>query len=502
MSTGLYTHTTRGTGTILTAAIYNGDHQNHITNANPTMIGGHSDSIAQYQATLDPGGVGTEVLPTNLSGEIERLRFAIKRITGKAQWYEAPSPTVNAASAGTGAFYIDAAYTSLGYPLPNISRINDRMFVGEATKNDGSTDGVGGQTFMADDGWGDWIERNATFASGSKNGGSGVLGFSRKSDGYQGVTVWAPGQVIASAGVLRGYALKIYSSTGAGTTGATGPSHAAGSVSDGGVTWTFVRNIFWAAIGVHGVAISDVSDSRGTWGMHSLFFRKAGGGAGYAAEFGAYNGGSNVSVDPYAILRDGATIGLWLPAGYGTPASVNPCSSAITIGRSDTTWNAGITFQMNGLTGADGSTGTAPAILAGKGHEFVWMYSSTAIGGKIRSENAQQSTRQHLVMGQSSFLVKGVQSDLTTETTLFEIVAPSAGAADLNRFKMTPSASGGAQATLAVEGPDTNLNLRLLTKGTGVVRFGTFSVIAGEVLAGYISILDSAGSPRKLAIIA
>lgn len=91
MSSGLYSHTTRGTGTVLTAAIYNADHANHITNQNPTMTGAHADSVAQYQANVDPGGIGSEVLPTNLAGEIERLRFAIKRLTGKAQWYAAPA---------------------------------------------------------------------------------------------------------------------------------------------------------------------------------------------------------------------------------------------------------------------------------------------------------------------------------------------------------------------------------------------------------------------------
>lgn len=87
MSSGLYSHTTRGTGTVLTAAIYNADHVNHITNQNPTMTGGYADNVAQYQAVVDPGGIGSESLPTNLAGEIERLRFAIKRITGQAQWY-------------------------------------------------------------------------------------------------------------------------------------------------------------------------------------------------------------------------------------------------------------------------------------------------------------------------------------------------------------------------------------------------------------------------------
>ena len=104
MSVGLYSHTTRAIGTVLTAAIYNSDHTNHITNQNPVMTGAYSDSVGQYQTNTDPGGVGSESLAGNLAGELERLRFAIKRITGKAQWYVAPAAnldqTLNSVNAG------------------------------------------------------------------------------------------------------------------------------------------------------------------------------------------------------------------------------------------------------------------------------------------------------------------------------------------------------------------------------------------------------------------
>jgi len=52
---------------------------------------------------------------------------------------------------------------------------------------------------------------------------------------------WATGQVISGAGVYRvGTTSQHYVSTGAGTTGATPPTHTSGTVSDGGVSWTWV----------------------------------------------------------------------------------------------------------------------------------------------------------------------------------------------------------------------------------------------------------------------
>lgn len=86
----LYSHTTRATGLTLTAAIYNADHQNHIDNGVPLQQDDYSVNVGQMQTNTDPGEVGSEVLATTLAGELERLRFMIKEITDKAQWYSRP----------------------------------------------------------------------------------------------------------------------------------------------------------------------------------------------------------------------------------------------------------------------------------------------------------------------------------------------------------------------------------------------------------------------------
>jgi hypothetical protein len=99
MSTGLYSHTTRGIGTVLTAAIYNADHNNHITNANPLQHGAYSDDINQMRVQVDPGTVGNEILAETLAGELAQLRFVMKRLCGTTYWYEEPPisfTTINA----------------------------------------------------------------------------------------------------------------------------------------------------------------------------------------------------------------------------------------------------------------------------------------------------------------------------------------------------------------------------------------------------------------------
>ncbi|MCI0526653.1 MAG: hypothetical protein L0Y56_04265, partial [Nitrospira sp.] len=91
---GNYSHTTRADGTTLTSAIYNADHQNHIDNQTPAGTDDHSINVAQMQSTIDPGEVGTESLPSSLAGELERIRFMIKEITGKTQWYETAAASI------------------------------------------------------------------------------------------------------------------------------------------------------------------------------------------------------------------------------------------------------------------------------------------------------------------------------------------------------------------------------------------------------------------------
>jgi hypothetical protein len=90
---GLYTHTTRTTGTTLTANIYNTDHQNHINNAVPDQHDDYSSTATQMQSAVNPGEVGSESLATSTAGELERLRFALRELKGTPQWYQTAPPT-------------------------------------------------------------------------------------------------------------------------------------------------------------------------------------------------------------------------------------------------------------------------------------------------------------------------------------------------------------------------------------------------------------------------
>ena len=77
MGAGLYSHTTRAIGTILTNTIYNGDHQNHINNHNLAMIDDYSSTVTEMESTADPYPASVASQATSAAGEVERLRYQI-----------------------------------------------------------------------------------------------------------------------------------------------------------------------------------------------------------------------------------------------------------------------------------------------------------------------------------------------------------------------------------------------------------------------------------------
>lgn len=97
---------------ILTAADLNAEFDNIITkNSDPAYITSASADVASMQANTDPGGVGTESLPTNITGELQRIRFCLKRIVGGAQYYSTPSFDLTTASIGTANLATNAVTT-------------------------------------------------------------------------------------------------------------------------------------------------------------------------------------------------------------------------------------------------------------------------------------------------------------------------------------------------------------------------------------------------------
>ena len=104
---GLYSHTSRAAGTVVTASIYNGDHQNHIDNQTPDKTDDWSSSAAQKQLASDPFAAEvTDTLAASLAEEVQQLRFAVGSL---ASMINGTNP-----AAGFGAHNASTASTALG----------------------------------------------------------------------------------------------------------------------------------------------------------------------------------------------------------------------------------------------------------------------------------------------------------------------------------------------------------------------------------------------------
>jgi hypothetical protein len=75
-------------------------------------------------------------------------------------------------------------------------------------------------------------------------------------------------------------------------------------------------------------------------------------------------------------------------------------------------------------------------------------------------------------------------------------------AASSANYATAKGSATGAAPVFGVAGTDTNIDLTLTPKGTGNVRFGTYTADMTLVVQGYITIKDSGGTVRKLAVIA
>jgi hypothetical protein len=146
--------------------------------------------------------------------------------------------------------------------------------------------------------------------------------------------------------------------------------------------------------------------------------------------------------------------------------------------------------------------------------------SNTALG--YRAGNTLVSGGNNLILGNGAAVsTTTVSNEITLgngSITAFRIpglsITAAASALTIgSQFAVTNTASAvnyvqatgaatGVSPTISAQGSDTNIDLALTPKGTGNVRFGTLTANADAAITGYITIKDSSGTLRKLAVIA
>jgi hypothetical protein len=259
-----------------------------------------------------------------------------------------------------------------------------------------------------------------------------------------------------------------------------------------------------ASIGVVGVVENDDSSANQTIGWAGYFEanRTTNNKVIYGLEVSVKNKGSNVTPSPYN--RNGwGSIGIWFPAGGDASyngVNMNPCSSAMMIGKGDDqgnpllpmTWNRGIIINSDSITGTDGVSGTGIAIDMAKGHVIQWSTASGQGGGSIYSNVNNHIEKQGIIFENKQIRFTGSTGGINA------IIGDNTGSD--NNIRIFAEQTG-TSPTIQANGIDSDIDLKLSPKGAGKVQFGTRIANADTPITGYIEIKDASGNTRKLALI-
>jgi hypothetical protein len=183
--------------------------------------------------------------------------------------------------------------------------------------------------------------------------------------------------------------------------------------------------------------------------------------------------------------------GLWLAAGGDNAfggASVNPSTAGIAFVKNSNTWNTGIVFMRDALTSGSAISMSSDAV--GGDHTIGWFNAAGNSTFYITSNNT--TSTQWSLRNQSGGVYIYKQSSMICNFSGPTTVANG----------LTVYAGGVGEAVrLLASGTDTNIDISFVPQGTGVVKYGTHTASADAPISGYITIKDSAGNLRKLAVI-
>jgi hypothetical protein len=218
-------------------------------------------------------------------------------------------------------------------------------------------------------------------------------------------------------------------------------------------------------IGTSGFLINNKAGASG-WAMYADVQHEvtAVGGFSTGLEVAAKNKGANVTGNPYA-LGAGVT-GIWLSGGgdntYGGLAA-NPSNAAIVIVENASTWNIGILFEADALTGADGTLGGGVAVAIGMAtrHQIRWYMPDQSNGFTIRSDATTAGQNTLLLAGDNVLQCVGANGKA--------FAAFQHTASGVNYLTMQGQITGNSPSLFAA-GDDTNIGIAITTKGTGVVN--------------------------------
>ncbi|HEM7873846.1 TPA: hypothetical protein U2L31_000157 [Burkholderia contaminans] len=404
------------------------------------------DGLAQDPRTYALDATGSKLKFTDTNGNSIVIPANVGRIWcyggTTLSIYNPPPGSVNAPQiqqTSTGRLYAqDGA---------QINRVNDRMFIGDATVNDARYPTQSP----------DWL---STLQSSTFGPDGGAVPFAQLAV----LTNAAAGSAIAA-----GAQTKYFTSAGSAAIG--------------------IQSFGYANNGAHAAV---------AWGYYGEAHRlNVGDGSAYGIEIAVINrGGVSVQQDPYSGPL-GLSTGIQIDSGNSFGVAQQPglaaASSAMTVVQNTNDNSApflrGVVFSANSIA-LNGSGLLSEALSMPKNYGLQWYGAAGTPTSAIYSTGTSSAAGMLLIMQDNSVSIASAsQKNVVT----FDAVANA-----VNNFTLLPSVTG-SPPVLAATGADTNINILLQPKGAGAVQFGTYT--AGSLSpAGYVSIVDAGGTPRRLLV--
>ena len=377
-------------------------------NTNTTQIASTAFTTGAVATETTRATTAEGTLTTNLAAEVTRATTAEATLLPKA----GGTMTGAISLTNTGHFFASTGAV--------IQRLNDRLFVGTATVNDGNSS----PTTM------DWTK--TTYVSG----GVGAWEYLEQNGQFN---VGATGGELAGVFVAR--------------------------ASDGGGGGT------QATIGVSSAVLNDNATTGGadTWNFYGTTVRSATatGQSTLGVEIDTANLGSLVPIYPNNLFTNGLTANFWVSVGgelanqAGAGYTFNSTSAAIAILANNGAGYANVNFEKGIVFGSTALSSANCAIAFYQGHQMSWYNASSQNVGAVASTATTTATGQQIILSPSGLLV-----DDMAGATQFRVNNSIASAVN---YVMTTAAATGGTPFISANGTDTNIPLVLSGKGNGGV---------------------------------
>lgn len=256
-----------------------------------------------------------------------------------------------------------------------------------------------------------------------------------------------------------------------------------------------------SGIGLGSAIVNDKAGAR-AWGWIAEIQHEGGALNSNGFELAVKNkSGVNTTYTPYQAVSGvfGGRIVAGGDALFGGAANAPSTAALIIIRNSENGntwgWNSGIVFRNDAIQGVDGTaadTGTGSAISMARGHAIDWHAPTGGRAVRVTSR-VTDAAKGHMVLFVDDAVVFQSESAALAPIVRFQSVASA-----VNYIQIANGASGGP-VTITATGPDSNIGIRLIPKGTGLVQFGTYAAQA-LTPTGYITIRDANGIDRRILV--